>query len=157
MIVDIRSQHFEQLKHLTSYEQNCLNWLGGSSRFQVWLRKNWERVLRTNLQQLPWTKKVVYRTATLLFDNYNACILKQNTNTVRLCQFVFKSWSDSTRHQDELDLQFVSIYKPQIISYGTQPMVLFVGLGESFCLWIFCLLLLLVIVVVDMLLAAPSS
>ena len=36
-------------------------------------------------------------------------------------------------------------------------MVLFVGLAESFCLCIFCLLLLLGIVVVDMLLDAPSS
>ena len=39
----------------------------------------------------------------------------------------------------------------------SEPMVLFVGLAESFCLCIFCLLLLLGIVVVDMLLAAPSS
>ena len=70
---------------------------------------------------------------------------------------MFKSGSDSTRLQDELDLQFVSIYKPQTFSYGTQPMVLFVGLAESFCLWIFCLLLLLVVVVINMLLAAPSS
>ena len=39
----------------------------------------------------------------------------------------------------------------------SEPMVLFVGLVESFCLCIFCILLLLGIVVVDMLLAAPSS
>ena len=39
----------------------------------------------------------------------------------------------------------------------SEPMVLFVGLAESFCLCIFCLLLLLGIVVVDMLLAAPNS
>ena len=39
----------------------------------------------------------------------------------------------------------------------SEPMVLFVGLAESFCLCIFCLLLLLGIVVVDMLLAASSS
>ena len=39
----------------------------------------------------------------------------------------------------------------------SEPIVkLFVGLAESFCLCIFCLLLLLGIVV-DMLLAAPSS
>ena len=36
-------------------------------------------------------------------------------------------------------------------------MVLFVGLAESSCLCIFCLLLLLGIIVVDMILAAPSS
>ena len=66
--------------------------------------------------------------------------------------------SDSTRLQDELEpLLCEYFYKPQIFLYGTQPMVLFVGLAESFCLWIFCLLLLLVIVVVDMLLAAPST
>ena len=59
------------------------------------------------------------RTATLLFDNHNVHILKQNTNTVILCQFVFKSGSDSTCLQDELDLQLKSIYKPQIFSYGT--------------------------------------
>ena len=35
---------------------------------------------------------------------------------------------------DELDLQLESIYKSQIFSYGTQPMVLFVGLAERFCL-----------------------
>ena len=35
---------------------------------------------------------------------------------------------------DELDLQLVSIYKSQIFSYGTQPMILFVGLAERFCL-----------------------
>ena len=63
-----------------------------------------------------------------------------------------------TRLQDELDLQFVSIfYKPQIFSYGTQPVVLFFGFAESFGLLIFCLLLLLVIALVDVLLAAPSS
>ena len=39
----------------------------------------------------------------------------------------------------------------------SEPMALFVGLAESFCLCIFCLLLLLGIVVVDMLLVAQSS
>ena len=39
----------------------------------------------------------------------------------------------------------------------SEPMVLLVGLAESFRLCIFCLLLFLGIVVIDMLLAAPSS
>ena len=39
----------------------------------------------------------------------------------------------------------------------SEPMVLFVGLAESFYLCIFCLLLLLGMIVADMLLAAPSS
>ena len=63
--------------------------------------------LWNNWQQFPWTKKAVSRTAALLFDNNNACILKQNTNTARLCRFVFKgfkSGSGTTRLQDELDL-----------------------------------------------------
>ena len=47
VIVDDRSQHFEQLKLFKSYWQNCLRRLGGSSRFQVWLRKNWERCFGT--------------------------------------------------------------------------------------------------------------
>ena len=51
-----------------------------------------------------------------LFDN--ARTLKQNTNAARLCVQI-KSWSDLTRLHDELDLQLVSIYKPQIFSYGT--------------------------------------
>ena len=51
-----------------------------------------------------------------LFDN--ACTLKQNTNAARLCVQI-KSGSDLTRLHDELDLQLVSIYKPQIFSYGT--------------------------------------
>ena len=51
-------------------------------------------------------KKAVSKTAALLFDNNNACILKQNTNTARLCRFVFefkgfKSGSGTTRLQDE--------------------------------------------------------
>ena len=65
------------------------------------------------LTATPLTKKAVLRTAVLQFDNNNACILKQNTNTVRLCRFVFKglkSGSGTTRLQDELDLQFVSIF-----------------------------------------------
>ena len=49
------------------------------------------------------------------FDN--ACTLKQHTNAARLCVQI-KSGSDSTRFHDELDLQLVSIYKPQIFSYG---------------------------------------
>ena len=67
---------------------------------------DWEK-LWNNWQQFPWTKKAVSRTAALLFDNNNACILKQNTNTARLCRFVFKgfkSGSGTTRLQDELDL-----------------------------------------------------
>ena len=51
-----------------------------------------------------------------LFDN--AFTLKQNTNAARLCVQI-KSGSDSTCLHDELDLQLVSIYKPQIFSYGT--------------------------------------
>ena len=51
-----------------------------------------------------------------LFDN--ACTLKQNANAARLCVQI-KSGSDSNRLHDELDLQLVSIYKPQIFSYGT--------------------------------------
>ena len=43
-----------------------------------------------------------------LFDNHNACTLKQNTNAARLCVQI-KSGSDSTRLHDELDLQLVSI------------------------------------------------
>ena len=74
------------------------------SWFQVWLGKKLGKVRWNNWQQFPWTKKVVSRTATLLFDN--ACILnlKQNTNDERnfyyvlvlLWGFVFKSGSDST-------------------------------------------------------------
>ena len=67
---------------------------------------DWEK-LWNHWQQFPWTKKAVSRTAALLFDNNNACILKQNTNTARLCRFVFKgfkSGSGTTRLQDELDL-----------------------------------------------------
>ena len=54
--------------------------------------------------------------------------------------------------------QFVSIFTrlKYFRMVHSEPMVLFVGLAESFCLCIFCLLLLLGIVV-DMLLAAPSS
>ena len=51
-----------------------------------------------------------------LFDN--ACTLKQNTNAARLCVQI-KSGTDSIRLHDELDLQLVSIFKPQIFSYGT--------------------------------------
>ena len=51
-----------------------------------------------------------------VFDK--ACTLKQHTNAASLC-FQIKSGSDSTRLHDELDLQLVSIYKPQIFSYGT--------------------------------------
>ena len=59
----------------------------------------------------------------------------------------------------ELDLQFVSILTrlKYFRMVHSEPMVLFVGLVESFCLCIFCILLLLGIVFVDMLLAAPSS
>ena len=118
-----------------------------------------------NWPQFPLTKKAVLRslrTAALLFDNNNACILKQNTNTARICRFAFKGFksrSGTTHLQDELDLQFVSIFTrlKYFRMVHSEPMVLFVGLAESFCLCIFCLLLLLVIVVVDMLLAAPSS
>ena len=54
-----------------------------------------------------------------LFDNVCTLIsLKQNTNAARLCVQI-KSGSDSTRLHDELDLQLVSAYKPQIFSYGT--------------------------------------
>ena len=119
--------------------------------------------LWNNWQQFPWTKKAVSRTAALLFDNNNACILKQNTNTARLCRFVFKgfkSGSGTTRLQDELDLfKFVSIFTwlKYFRMVHSEPMVLFVVLAESFCLCIFCLLLLLGIVVVYMLLAALSS
>ena len=63
-----------------------------------------------------------------------------------LCSNQISSGSDSTRLHDELDLQLVSIYKPQIFSYGTQPMVLFVGLAESSCLRI-CLKILLLLVI----------
>ena len=38
------------------------------------------RVRWNNGQQFPWTKKVVSRTAALLFDN--ACILKQKMNAI---------------------------------------------------------------------------
>ena len=51
-----------------------------------------------------------------LFDN--ACTLKQNTNAATHCVQI-KSGSDSIRLHDEIDLQIVSIYKPQIFSYGT--------------------------------------
>ena len=51
-----------------------------------------------------------------LFDN--VCSLKQHTNAARLCVQI-KSRSDSTYLHDELDLQLVSIYKPQIFSYCT--------------------------------------
>ena len=68
---------------------------------------------------------------------------------------------NSPSGSDELDLQFVSIFTRlkyfRMVQVDSEPMVLFVGLAESFCLCIFCLLLLLGIVVVDMLLAAPSS
>ena len=66
---------------------------------------------------------------------------------------------NSPSGSDELDLQFVSILTrlKYFRMVHSEPMVLFVGLAESFCLCIFCLLLLLGIVVVDMLLAAPSS
>ena len=64
-----------------------------------------------------------------------------------------------TRLQDELDVQFMSIFTrlKYFHMVHSEPMVLFVGVAESFCLCIFCLLLLLGIVVVNMLLAAPSS
>ena len=88
MIVDGQSQYFEQLELLKSYRQNCLHRLGGSSRFQVWLRKNCGTT-DSNFHQ----QRMQSRTAALLFDNNNACILKQNTNTARLCRFVFKSGS----------------------------------------------------------------
>ena len=48
--------------------------------------------------------------ATLLFDN--AFILKQNTNTARLCVQI-----NLICVHDELELQLVSTYKPQIFSY----------------------------------------
>ena len=53
--------------------------------------KNWERCFGTTDSNFhEQVTKAISRTATLLFDNHNACILKQNTNTARLCQFVFK-------------------------------------------------------------------
>ena len=45
---------------------------------------------------------------------------------------MFKSGSADS--SDDLDLQLESIYKSRIFSYGTEPVVLFVGLAESFCL-----------------------
>ena len=65
---------------------------------------------------------------------------------------------NSPSGSDELDLQFVSIFTrlKYFRMVHSEPMVLFVGLAESFCLCIFCLLLLLGIVV-DMLLVEPSS
>ena len=66
---------------------------------------------------------------------------------------------NSPSGSDELDLQFVSIFTrlKYFRMVHSKPMVLFVGLAESFCRCIFCLLLLLGNVVVDMLLAALSS
>ena len=95
-----RYQHFEfdfeQLKVLTDNWQNCLHQLGGSSRFQVWLRKNWEGCFGTTASNFYGQRKKS-RTATLLF--YNACILRQNTNavTVRLCVQIWVSFGSSSR------------------------------------------------------------
>ena len=77
-----------------------------SSVWQPQSRTEKKKVRWNNGQQFLWTKKVVSRTATLLFDN--ACILnlKQNTNAiftfcykvlVLLRGFVFKSGSHLTR------------------------------------------------------------
>ena len=79
--------------------------LGGR---RVDFKFDWEKkmgkVRWNKWQQFPWTKKVVSRTATLLFDS--ACILKQKTNTifavsvtVRLRVQIRVSWLTS----DELD------------------------------------------------------
>ena len=70
-------------------------------------------------------------------------------STLESCRFVFKSGSGTTRLQDQLDLQFVSIFTrlKYFRMVHSEPMVLFVGLAESFCLCIFCLLH---FVVVDM-------
>ena len=84
---------------------------------------DWEK-LWNNWQQFPWTKKAVSRTAALLFDNNNACILKQNTNTARLCRFMFKgfkSGSGTTRPSGWIGpLIREYFYMTQIFSYGTQ-------------------------------------
>ena len=82
--------------------------LGGR---RVGFKFDWEKkmgkVRWNNWQQFPWTKKVVSRTATLLFDN--ACILKQKTSSrIFAVGFVFKSGSDSTRLW-WIGLQLVSI------------------------------------------------
>ena len=58
---------------------------------------DWEK-LWNNWGQFQWTKKAVSRTAALLFDNNNACILNQNTNTARLCRFVLKGFKSGSGH-----------------------------------------------------------
>ena len=83
---------------------------------------DWEKIGKGALEQLTaiYMAKESSREQQLcylkLFDN--ACTLKQDTSATRLCVPI-KSGSGSTRLHDELDLQLVSIYKPQIFSYGT--------------------------------------
>ena len=48
---------FEQLKILTDDWKTCLHQLGGRSKFQVWLRKNWERCAGTTDSNFYWQRK----------------------------------------------------------------------------------------------------
>ena len=114
VIVDGQSQHFEQLKLLkfTSAWRQAVD-----SKF------DWEK-LWNKWQQFPWTKKAVSRTAALLFDNNNACILKQNTNTARLCRVCVQRLQIWVRHDSPSGwigpLIREYFYMTQIFSYGTQ-------------------------------------
>ena len=83
---------------------------------------DWEKIGKGALEQLTtiYMNKESSREQQLcylkLFDNVRT--LKKNTNAARLCVQI-KSGSDSTSLHDELDLQLMSIYKLQILSYVT--------------------------------------
>ena len=82
--VELTSTEEQLTKPFTSDQWLLIShWLGGC---RVGFKFDWEKKMGkvhwNNWQQFPWTKKVVSRTATLLFDNAWILNLKQNTNVI---------------------------------------------------------------------------
>ena len=157
VIVDGRSQHFEQLKLLKSYRQNCLHLTSAWRQQQIpsLIEKN----CGTTDSNFHEQRKQSLQQQLCYLIIINAYILKQNTNTARLCRFVFKGFKRLAFRMNWTFNSWVFLYDSNIFVWYTvsQWFFLLALIAESFCLCIFCLLLLLGVVVVDMLLAAPSS
>ena len=114
-MVDLNTSSLNSWNSSQSYGQNNKLIIYISLAAAVDYKLDWEKNEKGALEQLSaisMDKKIVSRTAILLM-----CVFWSKTRIP--WGFVFKSGSDSARLHDQLDLQLVSIYKPQIFWYGT--------------------------------------